>query len=113
MAQIEIEHRGVLTKRKFDELKIFLKEKGKFIKEQDRFSVIYFPRGKESFKISKNPIDLRVRITNKKAELVLKYGKSSGADARKEFSFPIDSEKFEEATEFYSSWDFTTEYYRQ
>jgi len=61
---------------------------------------IYSPRGKETSKISKNPIDLRLRITNKKTELVLKYGKSSGNDARKEFSFPMDSKKFEETAEF-------------
>jgi len=103
MAQIEVEHRGILTKKKFDELKLFLKKNGKFIQEKDRFSVIYFPPGKETFqvnKISKSPIDLRVRITNKKTEMVLKYGISSGSDARKEFFFPVDSNKFEEAIEF-------------
>lgn len=45
-------------------------------------------------------IDLKLRITNKKTELVLKYGKWSGNDARKEFLFPIDSSKFEEVIEF-------------
>lgn len=100
MAKIEVEHRGVLTKKKFDQLKLFLKKRGKFIKEKDRFSVIYFPSGKEKVRIPKSPIDLRVRITNKQAEIVLKYGKSSGADARKEFSFPINSSQFEEAIEF-------------
>lgn len=101
MANIEVEFRGVLTKEKFKKLSDFLKEKGEFIKEKDRFSVIYFPRGKERLKVSKSPLDLRVRITNKKSEIVLKYGKSSGNDARKEFSFPVDSEKFEETTEFF------------
>lgn len=100
MAHIEVEHRGILTKKKFDQLNLFLKKKGKLIKEKDRFSVIYFPSGKERVKIPKSPIDLRLRVTNKKAEIVLKYGKSSGADARKEFSFPINVSQFEEATEF-------------
>lgn len=97
---IEVEYRGTLSKEKFDVLRKFFEKEGKFIKEKDRFSVIYFPRGKERLKVSKSPLDLRVRITNKKAEIVLKYGKSSGADARKEFSFPIASEQFEEALEF-------------
>lgn len=97
---IEVEHRGVLTKEKFDSIKQFLEKKGKFVKEKDRFSVIYFPRGKERLGVPKSPLDLRVRITNKKAEIIMKYGKSSGADARKEFSFPIDPNQFEEATEF-------------
>lgn len=100
MAKIEVEYRGILTKDKFKKLSGFLKEKGEFIKEKDRFSVIYFPRGKERLKVSKSPIDLRVRITNKKAEIILKYGRNSGNDARKEFSFPIDSDQFEDATEF-------------
>lgn len=100
MSKIEVEYRGVLTKKKFNELNVFLGKNGKFIGEKDRLSLIYFPRGKESSKISKSPTDLRLRITNKKTELVLKYGKSSGNDARKEFSFPMESEQFEEMTEF-------------
>ncbi|MFH1643583.1 MAG: hypothetical protein ABIA74_00175 [bacterium] len=64
--------------------------------------MIYFLHGKEeNFDLDKdNPIDLRIRITNKKSELVLKYGKWSGNDARKEFLFPIDSKKFGEMAEF-------------
>lgn len=100
MAKIEVEYRGVLTKEKFKELESYLKKNGEFVKEKDRFSVIYFPRGKEKLKVSKSPLDLRVRITNKKAELVMKYGRSSGNDARKEFSFPIDPDSFDEMTEF-------------
>lgn len=97
---VEVEHRGTLNKAKFDNLRKFFEKEGKFIKEKDRFSVIYFPRGKEKLKVPKSSLDLRVRVTNKKAEIVLKYGKSSGADARKELSFPIDPSQFEEATEF-------------
>ena len=100
MAKIEVEHRGSLTEKQFKELNIFLKKNGKFLEEKDRFSVIYSPRGKESLKISNSKIDLRPRITNKKAELVLKYGNWSGNDARKEFSFPIELKKFEELIEF-------------
>jgi len=101
MSKVEVEHRGRLTEKKFKELKEFLKRKGKFIGTKNRFSVIYSPsRGKESFKLNRSPVDLKVRITNKKAELVLKYGKWSGNDARKEFLFPIDSKKFGEMIEF-------------
>ena len=96
---IEVEHRGSLTEKQFKELNKFLKNNGKFLKEKDRFSIIYSPRGKETFKLSKSKIDLKLRITNKKTELVLKYGNWSGNDARKEFNFPIDSKKFEDMTE--------------
>lgn len=101
MAKIEVEHRGLLDEKKFAELNKFLKKGGKFIGKKDRFSFIYFSHGKEAdFKLQKdNPIDLRLRITNKKSELVLKHGAWSGKDARREFSFPIDSKKFEDMTE--------------
>ncbi len=101
MPKVEVEHRGYLTERKFRELKSFFRKKGKFIGVKNRFSVIYSPsKRKESFKLHRSPIDLKVRITNKEAELVLKYGKWSGNDARKEFLFPIDPRKFGEMIEF-------------
>lgn len=100
MAKIEVEHRGSLTEKQFKELNKFLKKNGKFLEEKDRFSIIYSPRGKETFGLGRSKIDLKLRITNKKTELVLKYGKWGGNDARKEFLFPIDSKKFEEAIEF-------------
>lgn len=101
MAKIEVEHRGILTEEKFNELNKFFKKNGKFVGKKDRFSLIYFSHGKDAdFKLQKdNPIDLRLRITNKKSELVLKHGAWSGKDARKEFSFPVDSKKFEDMTE--------------
>lgn len=76
MAKIEVEHRGLLTENKFGELYKLLKKNGRFLGERDRFSVIYFLNGeKENFDLDQNCInDLRVRITNKKAELVLKHG---------------------------------------
>jgi adenylate cyclase class IV len=100
MVKVEVEHRGLLTEKKFTKLNKFLKKNGKFLGEKDRFSVIYSPRGKETLRVIRSPIDLKIRITNKKTELVLKYGRWSGNDARKEFLFPIDSRKFEEMTEF-------------
>lgn len=102
MTKVEVEHRGYLTEEKFNELNKLFKKSGRYLGKQDRFSVIFSPfRGKETFELSKNsPIDLKIRITNKKAELVLKYGKWSGNDARREFLFSIDSNKFEEMVEF-------------
>ncbi len=51
-------------------------------------------------RVVRSPIDLKVRITNKKTALVLKYGRWSGNDARKEFLFTIDSKKFGGMIEF-------------
>ncbi len=100
MVKIEVEHRGPLTPKKFKELIKFFKKKGKSLGKKNRFSIIYWVRGRKIFKLDRTPIDLKLRITNKKTELVLKSGKWSGNDARKEFLFPIDSKKFEEITEF-------------
>ncbi len=99
MAKVEVEHRGYLTEEKHKELNNFFRKNGKFLGKKNRFSVIFWPE-KTLESCKRNPIDLKVRITNKKAELVLKYGKWSGNDARKEFLFPIDSKKFEEMIEF-------------
>jgi len=104
MPKIEVEHRGILTEEKFKELNEFFKKKGKFLGKKGRFSVIYFVSKKKVKKVEelKNvPIDLKLRITNKKTELVLKYGKWGGKDARKEFIFPINSNKFDEMIEFF------------
>ncbi|TSC94005.1 MAG: Adenylate cyclase [Parcubacteria group bacterium Licking1014_1] len=108
MAKIEVEHRGLLTEKKFTELNKYLKKNGKFLGEKDRFSVIYFLNGeKENFDLDQSCLnDLRVRITNKKAKLVLKHGEWSGKDARKEFSFPIETKKFGEMIEFLDALGF-------
>jgi adenylate cyclase class IV len=101
MVKIEVEHRGRLTKKKFQEIKLFLNKNGKFIGKKKRFSVIYSQaKENKSNKLCYSPIDLKLRITNKKTELVLKHGKWSGNDARKEFLFPVETKKFEEMIEF-------------
>ncbi len=101
MTKVEVEHRGELSKDKFYKLKAFFDEEGDFLGSNERFSVIYSQQeDDESKEVYENPIDLKVRLTNKKGELVLKYGKWSGSDARKEFIFPIEKQKFEEMIEF-------------
>lgn len=102
MVKIEVEHRGLLTKKQFNNLNKYFLKNGSFIAEKDRFSLIYSPQEKETSRTYKGAKDLRLRITNKETELVLKYGKQGGNDSRKEFQFPIDSKNFEEAVEFLS-----------
>ncbi len=101
MTKIEVEHRGKLTKKKYLELKSFLKEKGTFLCKNKRFSIIYSQREeKRTEELCDSPIDLKLRVTNKKEELVMKYGKWSGNDARKEFCFALEKGKFDEMVEF-------------
>jgi adenylate cyclase class IV len=103
MAKIEVEYRGILTEEKFKKLNRVFKKEGKFLGKRDRFSIIYFVSKKRVKKVEelKNvPIDLRLRITNRKPELVLKWGKWGAKDIRKEFIFPINPNQFEEMIEF-------------
>ncbi len=101
MTKVEVEHRGNLNKEKFHELKTFFDKKADFLGLNERFSVIYSQReDNKNTELYEHPTDLRVRVTNGQGELVLKYGKWSGSDARKEFLFPIEKEKFDEMIEF-------------
>ena len=101
MIQIEVEHRGQISRQKFDELRSFFEQQAKFLGKKDRFSLIYFqPKSQNADARKSELIDLKLRITNGMTELVMKYGKNSGSDARKEFSFNIDSQKFEQMVEF-------------
>jgi len=110
----EVEVRGPLTKGQYNRLIKNLEEKGKFVSEKSRLSVMYFRDDipEKSDNIKDDPVDLRVRITNKKAEIVMKYGSWGGSDNRKEFIFPIDPDKFEEALEFlkYLGWHIAVVY---
>ncbi|MDO8647139.1 MAG: hypothetical protein Q7R70_01855 [Candidatus Diapherotrites archaeon] len=100
-AKIEVEHRGLLSERRFNELNSFFRKNGKFLGEKDRFSIIYFQkRCSNILELKDNTIDLRLRITDKKAELCLKHGVWGSKDSRREISIPIDSKKFDEAVEF-------------
>ncbi len=98
MGKVEVEHRGRLTAEKFKELKDFLDKQGKFLGVNERFSIIY--NCSKEGELNRSPIDLKLRITNKKTDLALKHGDWSGGDARKEFIFPVETEKFEEMVEF-------------
>jgi len=101
MKQIEVEHRGKISEKKFKELKSFFDKNAKFLGGKDRFSVIYFRSKSKNSEERKNElIDLKLRITNGKTELVMKHGKCSGSDSRKEFIFEIDSSKFDQMIEF-------------
>ena len=92
--QIEVEYIGKLDKEKFKELKNKLEQKGVFKKRKKRISFMYFRDfiPKDISEIKKETIDLRIRITNKKPEIIIKKGLFTGANSRKEISveFPLN-----------------------
>jgi len=80
MIQIEVEHRGQISRQKFDELRSFFEQQAKFLGKKDRFSLIYFqPKSQNADARKSELIDLKLRITNGMTELVMKYGKNSGS----------------------------------
>src|SRR3989344_90320 len=100
MKNIEIEVRGPLSENEFTKLRKFFDKNAEFIKEKNRISFLYFRGDKipdDVNEIKDDKVDLRVRITNKKAEIMLKYGEWAGSDIRKEFSMPVETNKFDEA----------------
>jgi len=104
MVKIEVEVRGEL--QNFDKQLEEFRKKAKFISEKDRFSMIYFRKHVDDVEeVKDDPVDLRIRITNKKAEIVMKYGKWGGSDQRHEISIPIDKEKFDEAVQLFKYLD--------
>ena len=93
--QIEVEYMGKISKEKFDELKIKFNQEGKFKKLKKRLTFMYFrdyiPKDLEEIK--NEEVDLRVRITNKEPELIIKKGLFTGSHARKEISIGFKLEE--------------------
>jgi len=107
MASIEVEIRGKIED--FDKVLGEFRKKAKFIREKKRISFIYFRNEvvKDVKEIKEEKVDLRARITDRKAELIMKYGDWGGSDSRREISLPIEIENFEEAIDFlrFLGWD--------
>jgi predicted adenylyl cyclase CyaB len=96
---IEVEVRGRIEN--FDKTLEHFRKKAKFVEEKDRFTMLFLRKGAKPHRedVENELIDLRIRITNKKPELVLKYGKMSGCEGRKEILIPIQAHDFEKAVE--------------
>ena len=88
MTNIEVESRGPLSMEDFARAKNFLEKNGRFKGENKRLSLMYFRNKfpKDMTEIKDEKVDLRIRVTNGQAELVLKYGTFSASDSRKEIS---------------------------
>ena len=70
----------------------------KFVERRKRFSMIYFKKSFGERGIN-DSLDLRLRVSNGKSEIVLKYGKPSAFDNRLEISLPINTKNFGDAVE--------------
>ena len=100
---IEIELRGPLSKKEFNNLKSFLDKNAEFLDKKERLGLIYYPNEipDDLTTLKDDPIELRIRITNKQPELMLKHGNwaASGAE-RKEIQIPLTQDKIQDAIDF-------------
>ncbi len=100
--QIEVEFIGPINEKKYKELKTLFEKEGKFNKEKERLSLMYFRDGKiprDITEIKDELVDLRFRVTNKEPEIVLKYGNFSGSHARKEVSINLEKDNAKDQIE--------------
>lgn len=84
---IELELRAEILSKDFDMVLSKLKEEGKFISHTSRLSVMFFGN------YSDDVIDIRVRVTDGKSEIVIKKGDLHSSD-RIEVSQEISNEQF-------------------
>ncbi|MEK6889752.1 MAG: hypothetical protein AABX35_01035 [Nanoarchaeota archaeon] len=105
---IEVEARGKIEGN-FDELVEKFRKIAKFKGEKERISFVYI---RHNIKIDVREVlddivDLRLRVTNKQAEIIMKYGKWSGSDSREEYSVPINLQDIESAVSLLKclDWD--------
>jgi len=101
---IEIEIRGPLSKEKFEDLAGLFEAEGKKITEKNRVLIDYstFLKGG----VRNRQKDIRLRVTNGVPEIVVKLGKWSGADQRKELSVFTKPGKFDTLVEIFAALGF-------
>jgi len=108
---IELEFIGDITEERHKELKEYFEKNAEFKEKKIRLSLRYF-RGnkipKDINEIKNEELDLRLRITNKKPELAIKYGLFTGIHARKEILIPIDPKYLEDYVESLSLLGWST-----
>ena len=100
--QFEVEVRGKIP-GDFAALLARFRKIALFTEEKNRLSLLYFTHpfsfDNDVRDLKEEKIDLRLRITNKRPELILKYGSWGGTDHRQEISIPVPLEKFADAVE--------------
>ncbi len=102
--QIELEYIGKISVEKREELKKIFENQGDLKEEKERISFMYFRDSipKDLSEIKDEEIDLRLRITNKKPELMLKKGLFTGTHIRKEVSLVFPKEEINQYVDFLS-----------
>jgi len=105
--QIEVEFIGGVSKDKFAELKSKFEKDATFKKRKERISFMYFRDEipKDISEIKNEDTDLRLRITNKEPELIVKKGSFTGSHSRKEISINFPIVEMQKYVDFLSALD--------
>lgn len=99
---IELELRAEVDSKEYSKLLKNLKKNAKFISYTERLSVMYFG------KIENNKFDIRIRVTNGKAEVAVKKG-SLHAEDRVELTQQINKNQFMGMVGIYNLFNFDCE----
>lgn len=99
---IEVEVRGPLSKSEFIKLEKYLKKSGSFKLDKERILIDYsmfIPT--EGLKGRTR--DIRLRVTNKIPEIVVKIGKMGGVESRKEISVSANQGDFDKLVQIFAA----------
>lgn len=91
----EVELRGSLNKQEYSNLKHFLQENGNFVSHLKRFLIRFSTKGEDIPSFDES-LDVRLRVTNGKLEIITKQG-DFAAQYREESSIFLQAGQFEEA----------------
>ena len=102
---IEVEYIGKISKEKLEALREKLETDGIFKKRKERISFMYFRDSipNDISEIKEENTDLRIRITNKEPEIIVKSGLFTGAHFRKEISIAFPLDEIEKYIDFLSA----------
>ncbi|MBU0975686.1 MAG: hypothetical protein ABIE03_00750 [Patescibacteria group bacterium] len=93
MKKLELEIRGELNKKQYSKLLRYLHTTGKFIKQFQRFQMLFFKIRSEDLKSHKHlKNDLRIRIENGACSITLKHGYWQTPSGREEYIIPFEQE---------------------
>jgi len=101
---IEIEIRGPLSKKEFNNLIKLFEDKGKKTSEKDRVLIDYstFLKGG----VEERKKDIRLRVTNGIPEIIVKIGEWGGTEQRKELSVFTKPGEFDTLVEIFGELGF-------
>lgn len=102
MKNIEVELRGLISKEKVSELEKIFQKNGRFKEVKNRVLIDYSTY-LQNEGIENRTKDIRLRVTNKIPEIIVKLGKWGGEENRKELSIPTKQGEFDKLVQIFGA----------